>query len=114
MITKPREIYKNVSEKYELPIELIQSIGNTIFQKTRSILNRPDDLAYELPELGVFNIRFCKFERYIYNIRNNPQEDEFRERMKYLIKRMDEYREDKQNIKEKRNNYDKTNESSKD
>ena len=67
MITSAKSIYKKVSEKHNIPLELIESIGNVISQQTRYCLNNPESLAYELPGLGTFNIRFVRFEKFYNN-----------------------------------------------
>ena len=126
MIRKPKEIYLEVAKKHSLPVDLIVSIGNIVYQETRSILNNPQQLSYELPELGTFNMRFKKFEAYFSSFQKRLDEDEpnaiiLRDTNlekyltnKMLYDKMQEYRKDKQETRIKRYEQNKTLESSKD
>lgn len=124
MITTPKRVYKNVSEENALPQDLVESIGNVIFQHLRSSLNNPQALAYEVPEIGSWNIRFNRFERFFYSIakgleENNPLtlkhvEDNPGEieRNTLIIDKINSYRKDKKEVKEKRNEQNQAFQSS--
>ena len=64
MIIGAKDIYEEIAEEENINLELIQSIGNAVFQNLRTCLNDPLELSYELPKIGTFNIRFKKFENY--------------------------------------------------
>lgn len=59
-----KELYELISKKTELPIDLISSIGSSMFQELRDSLENPKEISYEMPKLGIFNLRFNKFEYY--------------------------------------------------
>lgn len=112
MITGIRDIYEKVAKQNNLDPELVKSIGTVVFQNLRECLNKPDEVAYELPKVGVFNVRFQKFENYYLafvrclergdekakkQLEDNPELFEINTK---LYNRILEYREKK---KEKRN-----------
>lgn len=67
MIVRSKALYEETSLRHNLPIDLIESVGNCVFEALVFKLNHPEDLAYELPKFGTFNIRFKMFERYYEN-----------------------------------------------
>lgn len=126
MIVKPKEIYQKVSEKNNIPIDIIESIGNIVFQSLRSHLNTPTDIAYELPELGTFIHRFHRFE-YLFELTLKRLEEndeatleivnsnlERHQRNLNLYNKMQEYRKDKKEIKKIRNEQNNSIKSSED
>lgn len=126
MISSPKSIYKKVAEKNSLPLEMIDSIGTTVFQTLRSILNDPKELAYELPELGTFNVRFKAYDSYYKYVLQQIAEGnenfitrfvddpEKLAKLENICSKMEEYRNDKKETRQKRNEYDNTIESSQD
>jgi len=123
MIDNAKIIYKKTSENNNLPLDLIESIGNVVSQHLRNCLNNPDALAYELPNIGTFNIRFIRFERYYNNFQNLLDKDDpiaimkrdrdlqFYQSNTIVMEKIKNFRIDKQ---EKRKERYETNESSKD
>lgn len=57
MIVKNAEIYRRVAEKHNLDLNIVESVGDTVFAELISKLNNPSDLAYELPKFGCWTIR---------------------------------------------------------
>lgn len=123
MIESAKIIYKKTAEKNNVPIELIESIGNAVAQHMRTCLNNPDALAYELPNIGTFNIRFTRFEKYYNNfqalldkndenaIMKRDRDLEFYESNTIVMEKIKQFKIDKQ---EKRKERYETNESSED
>jgi hypothetical protein len=111
MVIRSRILYEEVAKKHNLPIELIESVGNCVFEQLRIKLDAPSELAYELPKLGTFIARFKPFEKTMENIMKavnseNPlllqriEEDPKRyNRNISLYKKMQEYREAKKKFK---------------
>ena len=117
MITYPKVIYKRVAEKNNLKQELVESIGTIVFQQLRASLNDPRDLAYELPGLGTFNVRFSRFESYFNYIKNNKPEEHETEnylRAERLCEMMKQFRIDKETKRKKRYDEIEANQSSED
>jgi hypothetical protein len=78
MIVRSKGLYEETSQRHNLPIDLIESVGNCVFEALVYKLNHPEDLAYELPKFGTFNIRFKMFDRYYENFQklldvNDPE-----------------------------------------
>jgi nucleoid DNA-binding protein len=70
MIIVPKEIYEKVAKEHTFDKDLVESVGNSVFQELRNSLNYPTELAYEVPKLGIFSLRFMRFERYYKNFVN--------------------------------------------
>ncbi len=64
MLTSIKDTYQKVADKNALSPELVQSIGNIVFSHLRECLDERDELSYELPKLGCFNLRMKKFDDY--------------------------------------------------
>lgn len=123
MISNAKSIYKQTAEKHNVPLELIESIGNTISQHMRSCLNNPEALAYELPHIGTLNVRFVRFERFYNNFQNlldkedpiaimkRDRDLQFYNSNTIVMEKIKNFRTDKEEKRKQR--YD-TNESSED
>lgn len=121
MITKSKSLFEKVAQKHSLPAEALASVGNCVFEELRRKMESPEELAYELPRLGTFNVRFTTFERYFTNFLRKLQEgsETAQEQLKTnpklfqqnadLYKKIQVYREDKQKTKLKR--HEQTNQS---
>ena len=108
MIISAKDIYEEIAEEENINLELIQSIGNAVFQNLRTCLNDPMELSYELPKIGTFNIRFKKFENYFNGFEKRLLEGNEEAKLKYeenpenfhknkrLMGKIKVYREDKQ------------------
>lgn len=108
MIIGSKDIYEEVAIENNIDVELVNSIGSTVFQQLRTLLNDPEELAYELPKIGTFIMRFKRFEKYFNNFQNhlnNKSPEAIKkyenniilyEKNKKLIEKMKKYREDKQ------------------
>lgn len=116
MIVPPKAIYKKVAEKNALPPELLESIGNVVFQHLRACLNDPKELAYEVPELGTFSLRFKKFVQYYQNVKDKIEEQGTANlaRAEMICKKIEEYQKDKKETRKKRYESNQTIESSED
>jgi antitoxin component of RelBE/YafQ-DinJ toxin-antitoxin module len=114
MVVRSKILYEQVAQKYNLPLDLIESVGGCVFTQLRKKMENPTDLAYELPKFGTFNIRFKMFEDYYESFlrdlnANKPEAIQKRDanpelfsRNTKLYKKIQEYREKKKEIKDKR------------
>lgn len=114
MVTRGKEIYKRVAAKNKLDLSLVESVGNAMFQELRSKVETGTSLAYEMPKLGIFSIRFLKFEqtfnRFKKHLENKaPWALELLEKNKTRYERdqiintlIQVYREDKKNVRQQR------------
>lgn len=64
MVIRSKPLYEFVAKKNNLPIDLIESVGNCVFEELRTKVDEVNCLAYELPKFGVFQIRFNRFEQF--------------------------------------------------
>jgi hypothetical protein len=64
MVVKVKQIFERVASDNNIPLEEIESIGNAVFKDMHTKMNSPVDLAYELPWVGTFAVRFKRFESY--------------------------------------------------
>lgn len=121
MIVLPNDIYEEVAEDIGVDVAMIQSIGVIAFQELRHSLNNPVELAYELPKLGTFILRFNKFEDYfdyfqkkldnkdveaLQKLEDNP---ELYLKNKALKEKINNFRKDKQTKRKQRYEKDYTN-----
>lgn len=67
MVTKINNIYEKVSKKHNLQLDLVKSVGDCVFDELLDKLSKFEDLGYDLPKLGTFNLRFKRFENYYLN-----------------------------------------------
>lgn len=88
MITSPKDIYAKAAKEKGLDPELVESVGNVVFEHLRSSLNDPDAICYELPQIGIFTLKFKKFEEYF----------------QFLLKHIDEHSEEHFQKKKKAHN----------
>jgi hypothetical protein len=115
MVVRSKVIYENTAKKHNLPIDLVESVGNCVFERLRSKLEAPTELAYELPKFATFSMRFRMFEKYYENFVKQLEagnEEAFKkrdanlelfERNTILYNKMQDYRAKKKAIKEMRN-----------
>jgi hypothetical protein len=117
MEARLKQIYEIISKRDNVPIDLIESVGNSVFDSLRYHMDHPSELAYELPKIGTFNIRFNRFLGYYNTVQKklaNKEEKttlqkqndpELFERLDKLNLRVEEYREKKQEKRNERNEY---------
>lgn len=116
MLVTPKQIYTNVAERNDVSFELISSIGNIIFQSLRTCLNDPSELAYEVPGLGTFGLRFNRFEEshnsakiHHHDDSNNTDAQKLRLlKMGKIQTKIDSFRKHKSEVKTKRYGQDTT------
>lgn len=108
MVTRVKHIYEKISKKRGIPIEVIESIGDIIFDTLLNYMEKPEDLAYELPKFGTFNVRFKKFTDYYEHfinklekndpeaIKNRDADPEKFERNTRLYRKIKEFKSDKE------------------
>lgn len=126
MIVTSKEISKKVADNNDIDFNIIDSINSIVFASLRENLNSPDHLAYELPGIGTFELRFKQFEKHFNHFKNlvetnnenaiaavnrNP---EYYKRNKLLIEKIDEFRNDKKEKRILRHGQNNTNETSED
>lgn len=68
MIVRLSHIYKIVSEKLDIPMEVVESVGLSVFSSLRANLSYPEDISYEVRGLGVFNLKHTKFKEMVDNL----------------------------------------------
>lgn len=128
MVTRGKEIYKRVAAKHKIDLSLVESIGNAMFQELRNKVDTGTSLAYEMPKLGTFNIRFTRFLQMFNGFNKHLEQEapwalelleqhkERYERDKLINTLIAAYRQDKKDVREKRyatpSSEDKPNEHS--
>lgn len=114
MLVNAKTLYELTAAKHNLPMELVESVGSCVFEKLREKSEAPSELAYELPKLGTYVLKFKGFERFYINFvrqleRNHPEaiakrdkNPELFERCTLLYNKMQEYRKHKKEVRERR------------
>lgn len=114
MLVIAKTLYEDTAKKHDLPTELVESVGNCVFEKLREKLSSPHKIAYELPKLGTFKMKFKSFENFYLNFVNlldqeNPKAIEKRDKNPELFERctmlynvMQEFRKRKKEVREQR------------
>lgn len=123
MVIRSKILYERVAKKNNIPLELVESIGNSLFQHMRSKMEVPTELAYEFPKFGTFNIRFCEFEKFFKSFKRkleagDPEaikklqaDPERFKRNEMLYSKILEYREDKKQKRKERYETNKPSEN---
>lgn len=114
MIIRSNEIYEQVAKENNINVDVIQSIGNCVFQHLKDNLSIYGELAHELPGIGTFNLRFSKFENYFESFKKHIADEHSGIMTKLAdnpglfeiglktIDKIKEYREDKKTKRELR------------
>lgn len=63
MIIRPVETYRKVSIKAKIDMDMVSSIGASVFTELFNYMLKPRHLAYELDHVGTFAIRHKNFEQ---------------------------------------------------
>lgn len=63
MIIRPAETYRRVSMKAKIDMDMVSSVGATVFTELFNFMLKPRHLAYELDHVGTFAIRHMNFDK---------------------------------------------------
>jgi len=53
-----KDIHKKLSEKYKLPVDVIEKIVDSQFEFTKEVISKGNDDPIRLQYLGVFQVKF--------------------------------------------------------
>lgn len=104
MIIRPAEIYKRASEKNSLDLDVVVSVGESVFGELLKLVNDPKDLAYELDHVGTFILRHKSFLTRLASARRFSDQI-FEDKYAHIEKMIEDYKTKKMSFKQFKYEY---------
>lgn len=114
MIVRVAEIYERTARKNNINPEIVASIGGIVFKDLMDKMVSPGSLAYELDHVGTFAVRHKNFiSKFGKFIRDHP-ESMFLKNFEKIPQLILDYRDVRDNFKQRKQEYEKAKQQSQD